>query len=263
MLSSKVRVVAVLAGLLLAVPALTFAQGQGRPGGGGRGGFGGGRGGFGGGGGISGLLRMEEVHKEISVTDEQKAELTKIGESLRPAGGAAGFNQEEFAKLSEEERAKRFDEMRKEGEARSQKADEAIKALLKPEQWTRLSELRTQQDGVRGLTREETQKQLSLTEEQVAKIKTLTDAQRAGGGAGGGGANFQDMSEEDRRKFFEEATKRREAYDKDMAAVLTAEQTAAWEKSKGAKFDFPSRGPGGPGGGRGGAPGGTRPARPL
>ena len=256
MLSSKIRVAAVFAGLLLA-PALSFAQG---PGGGGRGGFGGGRGGFGGG--VSGLLLMEEVQKEISITDEQKAELAKIGEAARGgagAGGAGGFDREAFQKLTEEERTKRFAEMQAAGAERAKKAEESIKALLKPEQWTRLSELRVQRDGVRGLAREDVQKQLGLSAEPVAKIKTLTDANAPTGGFGGGRPGA-DQSEEEARKAREERDAKRAAFDKDMAAVLTADQTAAWTKLQGAKFEFPARGAGG---GRGGRPGGaTGNARP-
>ncbi len=253
MLSSKIRVAAVLAGLLLA-PALSFAQAPG----GGRGGRGGFGGGFGGGG-ISGLLRMEEVQKEVKITDEQKAELTKIGEANRPAAPVGGFDQEAFAKLTEEERTKLRAEMQAAGEERSKKSEEAIKALLKPEQWTRLSELRVQRDGVRGLAREDVQKQLGLSAEQVAKIKTLTDANAPTGGFGGGRPGA-DQSEEEARKAREERDAKRAAFDKDMAAVLTADQTAAWTKLQGAKFEFPARGAGG---GRGGRPGGaTGNARP-
>ena len=256
MLSSKIRVAAVLAGLLLA-PALSFAQAPG----GGRGGFGGGRGGFGGGG-ISGLLQMESVQKEVSITDEQKAELAKLGEAARTAAGAGagagGFDREAFEKLSEEERNKRFAEMRAAGAERTKKADEAVKALLKPEQFARLSELRVQQEGVRAWSREDVQKQLGLTEEQVAKIKTLNDAQGTGGF--GGGRPGQDQSEEEAAKAQAERTAKQKAYDEGMAAVLTADQTAAWTKMQGAKFEFPARGgTGGRGGRPGGNGGGTRP----
>ena len=251
MLSSKIRVAAVLAGLLLA-PALSFAQAPG-----GRGGFGGGRGG--GGFGISGLLQMEAVQKEVSITDEQKAELAKLGEAARAAAGAGGFDREAFEKLSEEERTKRFAEMRAAGAERAKKADEAVKALLKPEQWARLSELRVQQEGVRAWSREDVQKQLGFTEEQVAKIKTLNDAQGTGGF--GGGRPGQDQSEEEAAKAQAERTAKRKAYDEGMAAVLTADQTAAWTKLQGTKFEFPARGGrGGQGGGRTG--GGTGNARP-
>ena len=259
MLSSKVRVAAVLAGLLLA-PVLSFAQG---PGGGGRSG----RGGFGGGG-VTSLLAMEEVQKEISITDEQKAELAKLGEAARTAagaGGAGGFDREAFQKLSEEERNKKFAEMRAAGEERAKKSEEAIKTLLKPEQWTRLGELRAQRDGMRAWSRAEVQKELGLTEEQIAKIKTLNEGQGQGGfGGPGGGRPNPDQSEEEARKAREERDAKRASYDKDMAAVLTADQTAAWTKMQGAKFEFPARGGfGGGTGGRGGRPGGaTGNARP-
>lgn len=260
MLSSQVRVVAVLAGLLLSVPAYSYAQG---PGGGGRGFGGGGRGGFGRGGGSADLLRIEEVQKEIGVTEEQKTELAKVVESLRTAERAGGFNREEyqklteeertkrreeFEKLTEEERTKRFEEMDKQRQERSKKADESIKALLKPEQWTRLSELRLQREGVRSWSREDVQKQLGLTEEQVAKVKTLTSAQ---------GPDFRDLSsEEEIAKLREEMKARREAFDKGMAEVLTEDQKATWTKLQGTKFEFPQRG-----GGRGPGSGGRR--RPL
>lgn len=260
MMSSKVRVAAVLVGLLLA-PAFSFAQ---APGGGGRGG----RGGFGGagGGGVTGLLMMAEVQKEISITDEQKAELTKLGEAARGGGapGGAGFDREAFQKLSEEERNKRFAEMRAAGEERAKKAEESVKAVLKPEQWARLGELRVQRDGMRSWSRAEVQKELGLSEEQIAKIKTLSEGQGQGGF--GGGRPGQDQSEEEQRKAREERDAKRAAYEKDMAAVLTADQTAAWTKMQGAKFEFPARGGfGGGNGGRGGRPGGaagggTRPA---
>ncbi len=53
--------------------------------------------------------------------------------------------------------------------------------------------------------------------------------------------------------------------DKDLAAVLTADQTAAFAKLKGKEFDVAQlrRGPGGPGGGQGGGRGGNRPQRPA
>jgi Spy/CpxP family protein refolding chaperone len=194
---------------------------------------------------------MEEVQKELSITDEQKAELTKVMESLRPAGGPpGGFNREEFQKLSEEERAKKMDEFRKADEERAKKADESIKTLLKPEQFNRLSELRLQREGVRALSREEVQTQLGLTDEQKAKIKTLTEGQGQGFGSGSA-RGPRDLSEEERAKAREEMQARREAFDKGMAEVLTPEQKETWTKLQGAEFKFPQRGfGGGQGGGR-------------
>ena len=263
MFSTKFRVAAVLAGLLLAAPAMSFAQGPG--GGGGRGGFGGGRGG----GGLSGLVRMEEVQKELAVTDEQKAELTKLAEAARGGGGGGGpgggFDFEAFQKLSDDEKAKQMADLAKQREERTKKSDEAITALLKPEQLARLSELRNQREGVRSLNREDVQKQLGLSAEQVQKVKDLIAANPQGGGfggfgggRGGPGGGGGEQSEEEMRKASEERAAKREAFDKDMAAVLTADQAAAWVKAQGAKFEFPAGGRGGPGGGGAGGAGGGR-----
>jgi hypothetical protein len=67
----------------------------------------------------------------------------------------------------------------------------------------------------------------------------------------------------------EEREARVKKYEDDMKAVLTADQTAAFEKMKGAEFKFPANGGfgggfGGPGGGRGGrgGPGGGGRPRP-
>jgi Spy/CpxP family protein refolding chaperone len=258
-LSSKWKVAALLAGLMLA-PALSHGQGPG--GGRGRGGFGGG---FGrGGSSISSLLRMEEVQKEISVTDEQKAALEKAAEerrAQREQGG--GFNFQELQNLSEEERAKRMAEFQKTMEEATKKADEQVKALLKPEQVARLNQLRVQQEGLGALNREDVQKELGLSEEQVGKIKAATEARNAR--PTGGPPNFQDASEEELRKMREEREARVKKYEEEMKAVLTADQTAAFEKMQGAKFTFPAGGGfGGPGGGRGGrgGPGGGGRPRP-
>jgi len=210
---------------------------------------------------------MEEVQKEISVTDDQKATLEKLAEERRASRG--NFNPGEFQNLSEDERAKRMEELRKTMEESAKKADEQIKSVLKPEQVARLNQLRLQQDGIGALAREDVQKELGLSEEQVGKIKAATEARNAGGGGFGGGRGFQDMSEEDLRKLREEMTARRDKYNADMNAVLTADQKAAFEKMKGAEFKFPERGGfGGPGGGgpggrgRGGPGGGAGGGRP-
>ena len=245
MLSSRLRIVAVLAGLMLAAPALSQAQG---PGGGG----GGRRVGFRVGSPVTvGLIRSEAVQEELGITSEQKAELTKFFESRRPSGtsGFGGFDPREFEKLSGEERDKKMDELRQAAEERAKKVEESLKALLKPEQWIRLNELRLQKEGARAWSREEVQKHLALTDEQKAKVKTLTEALDEGGG------NFRSlrrMSEEERK----EMETRLAAFEKGMAEVLTPEQKETWTKLQGAEFKFPQRG-GGQGDGQGG--GGRRP----
>jgi Spy/CpxP family protein refolding chaperone len=74
------------------------------------------------------------------------------------------------------------------------------------------------------VAREEVQKELKVTEEQAAKLKTIGVEMRPAGGGGGGGGNFQNLSDEERQKFFADMQKRTEEATVKVAAVLTPEQ---------------------------------------
>lgn len=236
----RIHSLLVCSALLLATPV--FAQ----PGGG-RGGFGGGRG-FGGGG-VGGLVGIAEVQKELGITDDQKAEITKVLEESRPMRGAGGgFNREEFQNLSQEERTKRFEEMRKQGEETAKKVEEKVKGVLNEQQWTRLSELRIQREGISALSRAEVAEKLGLSDEQKKEIAKLNESLRPAFGRGGPGGGD--------RPNFEEIRAQREKAQKDILAVLSEDQKETFEKMQGAKFEFPRPNFGG---GQGG--GNRRPSR--
>ncbi|WLD14617.1 hypothetical protein [Planctellipticum variicoloris] len=239
----------VLASALL-VSLASQAQAQGQRG------FGGGRGGFGGfgGGGAAGLIAMEAVQKEIGVSTEQ---VEKIQTAIRELGGGrgpGGGDRPNFQEMSEEERTKFFEEMRKQGEERAKKAEEILKANLDAKQLARLEELRIQREGAGALARTEVAAKLKLTDDQKEKIKeALASAQVDLRGGGGGGFDREAM-----QKRFEEARAKREKANADALAVLTADQKTAFDGLQGAKFEFPAfggrGGPGGQGGGRPGRP---------
>src|SRR5262245_32882365 len=98
---------------------------------------GGGQGfGQGGGGGVVRLLATPEVQKELGVNTEQKGLIDDMAKDLaasRPQGG----NREDFQNLSQEERQKRFEEIRKQGEEREKKANDMAKMILEPKQFER------------------------------------------------------------------------------------------------------------------------------
>lgn len=225
--------------------AVTASAAMAQPGGGGRGR--GGFGGFGGGFGLGGLVAMPEVQKELGLSEADAKKLNDEIAALRPqrTGDGGGGN---FRNLSQEERDKRFAEMRKQGEETAKKTEEKLKSSLTAAQFKRLSELRLQREGVGSLERTEIAEKLKLTTEQQAKIKTIAEANRPqfGGGNAGGGE----------RPTPEEMRARREKRTADTLAVLTPEQKTAWDGMQGAKFTFPEGGPGR--GGRGGR--GNRPA---
>ncbi|MBL8814442.1 MAG: hypothetical protein JNL58_00315 [Planctomyces sp.] len=169
-------------------------------------------------GGVLGLVSMEEVQKELSMTEAQVEKFT----SLR---GDRSSQQN----LSREERQKQNAELAK-------KADEAVKTVLDEKQQQRLSELRIQRDGANSLTRAEVAEKLGLDDaqkEQIARIEAdNTPTERP---------NFQNATPEEREKFMTAARERREKTNTALLAVLKPEQKEAFEKMQGARFTFPQR----------------------
>ena len=243
-----------------------FVQAQ--PPGGGRGGFGGGRGGFN----IdrSMLLRAEQVRKELKIEEAQAATIDAALEAFREERNAApGPDREAISKMSEEERTAFSEKSQKERAELSKKTDEALGAMLEPEQAKRLDQIAIQMKlnmaTVATLKSDDMKAKLSLTDEQVAKLdeaekaatadmmKMFEEMRAAGGGGGGqfgggGGAGFAAMQE----KMTAARAKSAEA----ALAVLTDEQKKMIDELKGAKFELDMRALMGGRGGNGGPPGG-------
>lgn len=219
-------------------------RGQGR----GRGGqgFGGpGGGGFGGG----NLLANEQVQKELKITDDQKSKITAIGEESREEMRKVfGGN---FQNLTQEERQKAFGEAQKKGQEFAKK----MEAVLTPDQTKRYKEIRLNVRGIAALTDEEVSKELKLSEEQVAQLKTIQEeANKQRRELTPDFRRGQQPSQEEIQKNRE----KREQLDKDTTdeslAILSADQRSQYEKMKGEKFVLERRGFGfgQPGGGQGG-----------
>jgi Spy/CpxP family protein refolding chaperone len=198
-----------------------------QPGPRGQGGFGGMRGGLGG----LMLLRSEVVQKDLQLTDEQKESITKLQDKAREAFSS-------LQGLSREEMQSKMQELRKD-------QDEKIGGILDAKQKVRLKEIGLQQAGPFALANKEVAEALKLTDDQVNKIKELTDGfQKEMREAFQSAQNGGDASAA--RETF---TKIRKEGSEKLLAVLTDEQKASFEKMKGAKIDLP---PGGFGGRRGG-----------
>ena len=248
--------------ILMAAAPLSMAQGGrggaggGGPGGGGRGGFGGG--GFGGGmggGGLFSLTQITEVQAELKIDEDQKKELESIAKEMRDARTAlmpalADGGRPDMAKLREL--------MPKMAEMQT-KFEGKLEEVLDPKQMDRLLGLFVQRDEIRTLSNAMVAAKLKITDEQKAELakiekangEAMMSAMSGFAGGGGGGGAGGDM----REKF---QAMRKENEEKTMV-VLTAEQKKTMEDMKGAKFEFPQRGPGGPGGQGGPGGGRTRP----
>jgi Spy/CpxP family protein refolding chaperone len=187
------------------------------------GGGGGGRGrGFGGGfGGVAGLLGMDEVKKEIKLTDEQADEVKKFSEEARK-----GIDFSNLRDASREERAEAVKAM----QSANEKIDEELPSILDPDQFKRLLGLYAQRSGVEALINKQVAKELGLSDETNEKLKAKDEETRPRFDRQDGPPDFAAMQEA--------RTKRLEA----MEAILTPEEKEKFEALKGEKFEFPSRG---------------------
>ncbi len=252
--------------------------GRGGPGGFGGGGFGGG--GFGGGrGGFnidrSMLLRAEPVRKELKIEEAQAATIDAALEAFQEERNAAPRpDRDAISKMSEEERTALGEKSQKERAELSKKTDEALGAMLEPEQATRLDQIAMQMKlnmaTVATLKSDDMKSKLSLTDEQVSKLdeaekaatadmmKMFEDMRAAGGGPGGqpGGAPGGAGGREGFAAMQEKMTAARAKSAEAALAVLTDDQKKTIEELKGAKFELDMRALMGGRGGNGGPPGG-------
>jgi Spy/CpxP family protein refolding chaperone len=224
--------------LVAVITAASVAQAQGQGGGRRGGGFGRGVTPF-------RLLQLEQIQKEIELTDDQKTSVTKLADEYRPGGGGGGGGN-----MSREDIQKRRDELQKK-----------VNDILTPPQQQRLDEIVLQ-------VSVNTQPTVALSDSKVAEKLQLSEDQKQ---------QLTDMTSEYRQKFMDLSQggpPDRDAFDKlrieqsDKAmAVLTAEQKDQLTKLQGKTLDIDPgqlmRGFGGrgrnnrDGGGNGGGGGGN------
>ncbi len=222
------------------------------------------------------LLLRTDVQKDLKLTDEQKTKLTAIqtemGEKIRAQfqasrGGDGGGNGQAGT------RGERFDmeAIQKQMEAMQKESNEKAKAVVTPEQWTRLGQIKVQLGGPRMFLEDEMVKKLGLKAMQKLSITELLDKQQA--------ANQQIMMKfreegADREALMGEIRKNDAILRTAVEEVLTADQKTLLKEMEGPKFaadpniqnnpfggrgggGFGGRGGGGTGGGTGGGGGGT------
>jgi Spy/CpxP family protein refolding chaperone len=233
------RVALIVVGVL-AIGVADSAWGQ-QPGGRGRGrGNFGGFGQFGGGGGgVTGLLRDENVRKELDLVDEQISKLDGIADKLREDQQAQnqGFDFGSLRELSEEERNARFAEIRKKAEELTAAARKEIDAVLLPHQKERLAQIEVQSQIRFGVER-------ALTDGPLGETLAVTDEQKQ---------KLQAKQEEVEKALQEKIAKARLEAQEELISVLTAAQQAKFKSLVGEPFTFSQQGFGGGGGfGRGG-----------
>lgn len=231
----KIRTIGLLSlAFAVCVSSALVAQEEGRGRGRGGPGFGGGMGMGMSGGALEllGLLRMEEVQKELGMTPETYKSLQEALPDLRSVFQA-----------SEGDRAAKLKEA-------NAKAQDVIDEALSPKQQKRLLGLLVQQQGARAVTNELVAKQIGLEPAKAQEIREvlMKSGEKMREAFTGGG---------DREKMREAMEEIRKEIDQAVAAKLSDKQKEDLEELKGDAFTFPERsaaGRGGPGG-RGPGPG--------
>ncbi|WP_164102292.1 hypothetical protein [Candidatus Laterigemmans baculatus] len=218
--------------------------GRGGPFGGGP--FGGGMFGGGMGGGdmmLLGLLRVDEVRKELDLMPDQVEALQKVGQEVR--GERPDFD---FRNATPAERQEFAETMRKRGEEASAKIREQLDQVLLPEQNERLRQIGLQQQGVAVFYDPQVAKELELSEEQKEKLNQVQQSARekmiAAIREGG-----QDRDREAMGKMMAESRKATLA---EARQVLTSEQQQEFDEMLGKPFEMPAGAMGGFRGQRGG-----------
>jgi len=181
------------------------------------------------------LLRIEQVQKELKLSDEAAA---KVGE-LREKLGAE--MREKFGALREmEDQAQRRAKMTELSNEIDRKAREQLREVLSREQMMRLYQIRMQvRSAVDSLTNRFVAGRLELTDEQKAKLADIDKAMEAKQSELRG--SMRDATDEQRRGAFQKLREIRTAADEKALGVLTAEQKEAFEKMKGEKVELPTR----------------------
>ncbi|MEO2029636.1 MAG: secretin N-terminal domain-containing protein [Fuerstiella sp.] len=165
------------------------------------------------------LLRREEVHQELGLSEEQSKKLQELQASSQTTRDQFEENRKKLeAAETDEEKAKIREEF---GQAiikaRTVFQDNAL-TILQDSQRKSLRGLYLTNAGPRGLANEALAKDYGLSEEQVKKITELSSAQRTASRALG-----FDASEEERDTFNEQWRAK-------FTSVLTADQKSRFEK---------------------------------
>jgi hypothetical protein len=187
------------------------------------------------------LLLNKSVQDELKLTDDQKADLQKVGEKRDAARQKARDSGD---------REKGMAIMQAANEEIKKEVDKWRETALKPDQNKRLRQIQLQQMGVHAFADSDVQKDLKLTDKQKDEAKEIVDSTDKDARE-----IFQGMREarndpEKRQGILKKVDAvRKEGMDK-MAGQLTDDQKKAWKELTGEKFEIKMEFPGGGGGRR-------------
>jgi len=187
---------------------------------------------------LLGLLRLEQVQKEMKLSEEQTTKVQAIVEKLRAEMG------EQYTALREiEDRQKQREKMTELRDQFDGKVREQLGDVVEREQMIRLYQIRLQVRAVvDSLANRYVAGRLKLTDDQknkLAEINKDVQAKRSELFS-----SMRDASREQRSEAYQKYRKIRSDADEKALELLTAEQKKAFEEMKGEKIELQTgRGP--------------------
>lgn len=178
------------------------------------------------------LLRLEQVQKELRLSEEQAAKVNKVTEEL------TAEMRKQYTTLREvEDRDQRRAKMTELADQFDGKVREQLRDVLAGEQMTRLYQIRAQVRAVvESLGSTYVAGRLKLTDEQKEKVARINKDMQAKRSELFGA--MRDATQEQRAEATEKLRKIRSDADKEALAVLTAEQSKAFQEMQGEKIEL-------------------------
>ena len=181
---------------------------------------------------LLGLLRLEQVRKEMGLNEEQTAKVEQLVEKL----GAE--MREKFTALRQiEDRTERRAKMNELSDQADDKVREQLRGTLERDQVMRLYQIRMQiRPVVDSLANQYVARRLELTEEQKKKVAEIGEQMQAKRAELFG--SFREATDQQRAEAMQKLRQLRGDADEQALALLTAEQKEAFENMKGKKVEI-------------------------
>lgn len=180
----------------------------------------------------AGLIRLDQVQKELKLTDEQKSRIDDIVDLYRNDRRQLYSGLRD---LSREEREQKLEEVRSQFDQMATAAEKKIDGVLNDDQRQRLQQIVVQVLDARALTRAEVAEALTLNPEQKKKIDDVFESERQ---------RQRDLFQQardgklEREEVFPKFRELRNEINTQALAVLTDEQKQQFEQMKGERFEL-------------------------
>ena len=184
---------------------------------------------------LIGLLRIEQVQKEMKLSEEQTAKVREVVEKLGTE------MREQYTALREiEDRQERMEKTAALSDEIDGKVREQLRDVVPREQMMRLYQIRMQIRSVTdSLENRYVAGRLKLTDDQKAKLAEVAKEAQAKMSELYG--KMRDASQDQRSEMYQKFRSIRSEGDEKALGVLTAEQKQAFEEMKGEKIELEMR----------------------